>query len=276
MRTRIGAATAALTLAMLGVSATAPAAAAPPGGPPGGPNDEQQLLFLRWSDSDPWSDNLTGALFTDAHSPIVPGDSPVRRFYAFNNTGDRAELYLVCTITPAEGSAGALAGALDILYNVNTADSGFRTCEGSPDPFPVTGRSTNAVDVQLSLPGTLRGTTAMNDGATYSITVTLRQTPRGNRPPRVLGTQTLIAEPGPSNPSAASGTADPASSITGTSTSPGGNANQGKPTPTKTTKIAAAFRGEDGAVTESIPLIAGLLLTGALMAGFRRRRPQAD
>ena len=35
-------------------------------------------------------------------------------------------------------------------------------------------------------------------------------------------------------------------------------------------------RGEDGAVTESIPLIAGLLLTGALMAGFRRRQPQAD
>lgn len=275
MRSRIGAGMAALTLAMLGASTAAPAAAAPPGGPPGGPNDEQQLLFLRWSDSDPWSDNLNGAIFADVDSPIVPGDSTVRRFYAFNNTGDRAELFLSCTITPAEGSARELAGSLDILYNVNTADSGFRTCEGSPDPFPVAGRSTNAVDVQLSLPGTLLGTTAMNQGATYSITVTLRQTTRGSRPPRVLGSQTLVAAPEVSEPTT-SGTTDTGSTTDGTKTGRDGTSTQDKSTPAKTTKVAAAFRGEDGAVTESLPLVAGLLILGALMAGFRRRHPEAD
>lgn len=275
-RTRQGAAALALTLLGFGVSG--PAAAAPPSGP----GEPQHLLLLGPDSSGPWSDNLTTPLFDADVSPIVPGDV-ARSFWVFNNTGTKANLSLSCEISavPPPDEAGAagydeLATHLSLTYRVG--DNGeFEACDGG-QLDTVHGRDSEQVEVKLSFVTDEEDPpqVAMNQTAAYSITATLTQIPpKSGGKPRVLGSQTLVAAPEVSEPTT-SGTTDTGSTTEGTKTGRDGTSAQDKSTPAKTTKVAAALRGEDGAVTESLPLVAGLLILGALMAGFRRRHPEAD
>jgi len=277
MRARIASTT--VVLLATAVPAASPAAAAPPSGP----DEPGRLLQLSESATGPWGENLPGPLFDGAEGPIAPGQFE-ETFYVFNTPGTKANLSLTCTVSalpsdgvtpvPPVGEYDDLANALDLAYRVNS-DGRFTSCEGAATSFTVSKREAHEVDVQLSFDAD--GQAAMDQSATYSITVTLSQIPpKGGGKPQVLGTQTLVAAPEVSESTTTSGTTGEGSSTsTGPKAAPVGAAG-GKATPTKTTKVAATLPRADGAVTESLPLIGGLLAIGALLAGFRRRRPRTE
>lgn len=269
MKSTVQRSLAAVALVTAVASIAAPAAAAP-----AGPSDPGKLLQLSYSPAGPWADNLPTALFTMADGPLVPGEVVPKTFYVFGTPGTKADLRLTCSV---EG-AGLFAQRLELEYRVGGSGQ-FRSCEGAHDAFEVGGRKAQQVDVNMVFTSLEGQTDDMNQSASYSITVTLSQVPpKGGGKPQILGVQTLAAPEAVDGDSTVTNGESTIVDTSGNSQSrasvPSGS--KGKDASAKTVNAAAALPDPNVGLTESVPLIAGLLISGALLAGFRRRRQEAD
>lgn len=239
----------------------APVATAVPGDP-----EPQHLLLLGQSERGPWSPTWTGSLFGGVTDLLTPGDAVEDSFYVFNNTGTKGRLTMTCWAIGDNSFAESLK-----FHFGNEAASLDCTAEATELGFDVPGRKSRRVTVSITFPSETRD--GMDQTASSRFTLTLSQLPPKGGKPQVLGSQTVLigSEPASTSP----GAEDTTTVSSQMHSTPDSAAPAGKRKPAKTTQVAATLP-QNGAVTESLPLIGGLLIAGALLAGFRRRRPEPD
>lgn len=238
----------------------APAAAAPDENP-------GKLLRLSYQPNGPWGDNLPSPLFGPADGPLVPGDAVPETFYVFNTTGQQARLTLTCSIS----RDNVFGQRLDLSYRVGSGQA--QSCAGSGDGFKVPGRKATKVDVALHfLDVSTPQVGDMGQSASYSVTVTLSQIPPKGAKPQVLGVETLTSPTSADAGATTSGTTSAGDSGGGSGSTSSGATPAAKGAPSKTVNTAAPLPTAESRGATSVPVMLGLLLAGAALVGFRRRR----